>query len=102
MLEIVRTGRPQHVGALLGQHASHRGPGHGMGERQHSHPAERPIGRAKLARRRVTDAGQPDDGLAGQQSSMRMGQPLLWASGHTRRQPGLIGSFFQLEGIPIE
>ena len=101
MLEIIRTGRPQHVGALLGQHASHRGPSHGMGERQHSHTAERPIGRAQVARWRVTDPGQPDDGLAGQQSSVRMRQPLLRASGHTGRQTGLIGSFFQLESIPI-
>ena len=101
MLEIIRTGRTQHVGALLGQHASHRGPGDGMGERQHPHPAERPIGRAQVARRRVTDAGQADDGLAGQQGAVRMGQPLLGASGHTRRQPGRIGGFLQLEGIPI-
>ena len=101
VLEIIGTGRAQHVGALLGQDASHRGSGDGMGERQHPHTAERPIGRAKVARRGVADPGQPDDRLAGQQSSVRMGQPLLRAAGHTRRQTGLIGSFFQLEGIPI-
>ena len=83
VFEIVGPGRAQHVGALLGEHTSHRGPGHGVGERQHPYAAQRSIGVAQLSRRSVADARQPDDGLAGQQGSVRMSQPLLGAAGHS-------------------
>jgi hypothetical protein len=85
VLEVVRAGGAQYVGALLGQHSSHRGAGHGVSERQHPHAAERSFGRAQRTGRRVADAGEPDNGLAGQQCPVRMRQPLLGASGHARR-----------------
>ena len=75
VLVVVRTGRAEHVRAVLGQGPAYDRAGDGVGERQHADAVERPLRRPEVPCRGVADTFQADDRLARQEGSLRVRQP---------------------------